>query len=199
MQTFIALLRAVNLAGANAVATEDFIHVLESTGLKNVRTYIQSGNAVFQAKEARAAALPARITAGFRRVCGCAPEVILLRLDELERAVASNPYSGADSDPKALHLTFLASAPKSPELANLEKVRQAGEQYSLKGQVFYFWAPDGVGRSKLFSRIEKSLEVSGTARNWRTVCKLLELAREISAGNVTHSVPAATKRKRGSE
>jgi uncharacterized protein (DUF1697 family) len=105
----------------------------------------------------------------------------VLRLDEFERAVAANPYRGADSSPKALHLMFLASTPESLELTALEKYRARGEEFSLKKRVFYFWAPDGIGRSKLFSRIEKLLGVAGTARNWRTVCKLLELAREVAA------------------
>jgi uncharacterized protein (DUF1697 family) len=178
--TFILLLRAVNVAGANSMGTKDFVRLLESMGLKNVKTYIQTGNAVFSAHETEAAALPEKIKARIRRVHGFAPEVILLRLDELEGAIASNPYPGADSDPKALHLTFLAVAPKTPDLSTLEKFRKDSEHYSLKGRAFYFWAPEGVGRSKLFSRIEKSLGVPGTARNWRTVCKLLELAREIT-------------------
>src|SRR5262249_16952873 len=166
---------------ANAAPMKDFVGILESLGLKNVKTYIQSGNAVFQAEETEAVALSEKITARLRRRHGFAPHVIVLRVDELERAIASNPYPGANSNPKALHLTFLASAPGSSDLTELEKVRKDSEQYSLKGRVFYFWAPEGVGRSKFFSQIEKTLGVFGTARNWRTACKLLELAWEVTA------------------
>jgi uncharacterized protein (DUF1697 family) len=176
--TFIALLRAVNVAGANSVPAIDIVRILESMGLRSVKTYLQSGNAVFQANATEAAALPKNITASLERSHGFAPEVILLRWDELDRAINANPYPQADSNPKALHLTFLACAPRNPDLTALEKIRKESEQFSLKGRVFYFWAPEGVGRSKLFSRIEKSLGVAGTARNWRTVCKLQEMARQ---------------------
>jgi uncharacterized protein (DUF1697 family) len=179
--TFIALLRGVNVGGANSFSTKDFVDVLEATGLRNIETYIQTGNAVFQTDIKDAAGLSEKIKAGIQRKHAFAPDLIVLRLDEFDRAVAANPYRGADSNPKALHLMFLASAPQNVELAAFEKYRARGEEFSLKGRVLYFWALDGVGRSKLFSRIEKLLGVAVTARNWRTACKLLELSREVAA------------------
>ena len=179
--TFIVLLRGVNVGGVTSFSTKDFVGLLEATGLRNIKTYIQTGNAVFQADTKDVTGLSKKIKARIQRKHGFAPEVIVLRLDEFERAVAANPFGGADSNPKALHLMFLISAPENPELAAFEKYRAHGEEFSLKDRVFYFWAPDGVGRSKLFSRIEKLLGVAVTARNWRTACKLLELAREIAA------------------
>jgi uncharacterized protein (DUF1697 family) len=176
---FIVLLRGVNVGGATSFSTKDFVRLLEATGLRNIKTYIQTGNAVFQADTNDVAGLSEEIKAGIQRKYGFAPDVIVLRWDELERAVAANPYRGADSNPKALHLMFLASVPKKMELTAFEKYRDHGEEFSLKGRVLYFWAPDGVGRSKLFSRIEKLLGVAVTARNWRTACKILELSREV--------------------
>jgi len=177
--TFIVLLRGVNVAGATSFATRDFVHVLETTGLRHIKTYIQTGNAVFQAQTKDVTGLSKKIKAGIQRKHGFAPELIVLRLDEFERAVAANPYRGADSNPKALHLVFLGSMPEHPELATFEKYRADGEEFSLKKRVLYFWAPGGIGRSQLFPRIEKLLGVAVTARNWRTACKLLVLAREI--------------------
>ena len=182
LTTFIALLRGVNVVGANSVPMKELVRILESLGLTNVKTYIQSGNVVFQASEKDAAALPEKITAKLRRKLGCAPQVFLLTPKELEAAIKSNPYRDADSSPKALHLTFLASAPDTSRLKALETFRKDSELYSLKERIFYFWAPEGVGRSKLFSRVEKTLGVAGTARNWRTVCKLRNLAQEIADG-----------------
>jgi uncharacterized protein (DUF1697 family) len=171
----------VNVGGANSLPTTEFVRVLEELGLGTIRTYIQSGNAVFNANSREAAGLSHKIKDRIRGSHGFAPEVILLSLDEIEDAVASNPFPGADSNPKSLHLAFLASAPGNPNLTVLEKLKAEREQYALNGKVFYFYAPEGVGRSKLFSRIEKALGVSGTARNWRTVCKLLEMAREVAS------------------
>lgn len=179
--TCIALLRAVNVGGANSLRTADFVRVLERVGLQSVRTYIQTGNAVFHTARAQTAGLSNRIKAEIRRAHGFAPDVLVLTLRDLQRAVASNPYPEVDSNPKALHVMFLSSAPKKPDLAILDSAKKASERFALKGKIFYLHAPDGVGRSKLSVRIERSLGVWGTARNWRTTCKLLEIAREVDA------------------
>jgi uncharacterized protein (DUF1697 family) len=99
--------------------------------------------------------------------------VIALTPQELKEAVASNPYP--EAEPRTLHLTFLASTPEDPDLAALERLRKDNERFALEGRTFYFHAPDGVGKSKLFARIERSLGVPGTARNWRTVSRLAEM------------------------
>ncbi|MBI3191331.1 MAG: DUF1697 domain-containing protein, partial [Pedosphaera parvula] len=127
---------------------------------------------------------------------GFAPDLALLELAELESAIASNPYPEADSNPKSLHLVFLVSAPATSNLAALESARSASEHLSLAGRVLYFWAPEGVGRSKLFARTEKLLGVAGTARNWRTACAILNLAREVAATGRGESAPSGTRRKR---
>ncbi len=178
--TYIALLRAVNVGGVASLPTKDLVRLLEKLGVADVRTYIQSGNAVFRTGRKEAARLPARIRAAIGRKLGFAPEVIVLRLEDLEGAIAANPYLEAGAAPASVHLTFLASAPKAPDLAALEKMRKPNERFALKGKVLYLHAPDGVGKSKLAARIERSLGVAGTTRNWRTACTLVELAHEIT-------------------
>jgi uncharacterized protein (DUF1697 family) len=197
--TFIALLRGVNVGGATSFSTKDFVGLLEATGLRNIKTYIQSGNAVFQADTKDAAGLARKIRAGMQRKQAFAPDVIVLQLDEFERAVAGNPYRGADSNPKALHLMFLASIPKKAALAAFEKYRADDEEFSLKGRVLYFWGPAGIGRSKLFARIGKLPGIAGTARNWRTVGKLLELAREVAATDAKAGTQPNEKQNRNSK
>ncbi len=192
--TYIALLRAINVGGANSLPMSDFVRLLRGMGLKNVRTYIQSGNAVFRATGTDAARLSEEIKARIKRSHGFSTDVIVLTLAELGSAVASNPYPEADSDPKALHLTFLASAPSTPDLATLESIRKDSERFTLKGRVFYFYAPEGVGRSKLFARLERPLGVVGTARNWRTVCKILELAHQAAEADMAAGPNAAGSR-----
>lgn len=80
--------------------------------------------------------------------------------------------------PKFLHVSFLAEAPTKPALDVLQEIRAPSEQFSLVAGAFYLYAPDGIARSKLAGKIERSLGVATTARNWRTVSKLLELAAE---------------------
>ena len=172
MKTYIALLRG--LGGKNTLPMKGLVELMEGMALSNVSTYIQSGNAIFRSKGMGSSELSESIKAAIERKYGFAPHVIVLTAGELSKAAASNPYR--EAEPKTLHLTFLASTPVSPDLTGLERIRKDTEQFTLKGKVFYFHAPDGVGRSRLFARIEKSLGVPGTARNWRTVCKIKEMA-----------------------
>jgi uncharacterized protein (DUF1697 family) len=92
----------------------------------------------------------------------------------------------AASDLKSVHLTFLTSAPMTPDLTTLEGIRESNERFALKGRVFYLHAPEGVARSRLFARIERSLGIVGTARNWCTACKILEIAQQVAAADVAH-------------
>ena len=98
-------------------------------------------------------------------------------MDELEQAIRSNPYTEAESSPKSLHLFFLAEAPPNPDLEKLAAIRAESERFCLLGKVFYLYAPDGIGRSKLAAGAEKALGVPATARNWRSVCQIMELAQ----------------------
>lgn len=177
MKTFIAFLRGVNVGGAHSLPTKSLVELLQSLGLKNIRTYIQSGNAVFETNEKTASKLGLKIKEAIQEKFGFAPEVLLLPLEELEAAQANNPYPEADSNPRALHLLFFQAAPKKVDLKALASQAES-ERFTLRGSILYFYAPDGIGRSKLFPRVAKLLGGIGTARNWRTVCKVLEIARK---------------------
>ena len=103
---------------------------------------------------------------------------MLLEFDELEKVVKSNPFPEAESEPNTLHVNFLASVPPNPDLKTLESLKIECERFILKGKVFYLHAPDGIGRSKLAENVERLLGVPLTSRNWRTVCKIIAMAKE---------------------
>ncbi len=177
MKTYIALFRGLNVGGSNILPMKELRALLESLGLKNVKTYIQSGNAVFGGKETSRSSLSRRMSAAIKESHGFQPQVLLLTLEELQNAMESNPFPEAEGEPKCLHLFFLASAPKEVDFDALESIKSPRERFVLTDSVFYLHAPDGIGRSKLATRVEKSLGVSLTCRNWRTVCKVLEMAQ----------------------
>jgi uncharacterized protein (DUF1697 family) len=178
MKTYIALFRGINVGGHNLLPMQELVGVLEGLGLHNIKTYIQSGNVVFQSEKIDSSGLSDKISVAINKRHGFTPQVFLLELDELENAIASNPFPEAESEPKTLHLYFLASVPKSPDLKMLEGIKRESERFKLKGKVFYLHAPDGIGRSKLAVQAEKSLGIAVTARNWRTVCKVLAMAKQ---------------------
>jgi uncharacterized protein (DUF1697 family) len=110
---------------------------------------------------------------------GFEPHVLLLELVDLEKAIKKNPFPAAETAPQALHAGFLASAPENPNLKTLASLKQDSERFQLIDKVFYLHAPEGIGRSKLAANAEKLLGVPMTDRNWRTVCKIQEMARAL--------------------
>jgi uncharacterized protein (DUF1697 family) len=178
MKTYVALFRGLNVGGNNILPMKELVALLENIGLQNVRTYIQSGNAIFQSEEKNASLLSNKIRTAIKKSHGFEPQVLLLELEEMERAVGSNPFPQAESEPKTLHVHFLASMPKHPDFDALEGIKSDRERFALKDGVFYLHAPDGIGRSKLAANAEKLLGVSMTGRNWRTVCTVLAMAKQ---------------------
>ena len=178
MNTYIALLRGINVGGHNSLPMKALVAILEGTGARNVKTYIQSGNAVFQSAEKNPSQLATQLAAEIKKRHGFAPYTLVLGLEAMKKAIAKNPFPEAEADPSSLHLGFLTSRPKSPDLEKLSSLKRESERFHLSDGVFYLHAPEGVGRSKLAASAEKLLGVPMTDRNWRTVCKVMEMAGE---------------------
>jgi uncharacterized protein (DUF1697 family) len=176
MKTYIALFRGINVGGQTSLPMKEVSAVLEALGGQNVRTYIQSGNAVFQSGERSVSRLAGNIRAQIQQRRGFAPHVMLLTLAELNKAIANNPFPDATAQPATLHVGFLAAVPNRPDLEALGLLKSPSERFHLHEKVFYLHAPDGVGRSRLAASAERLLGVPLTDRNWRTVCRIREIA-----------------------
>jgi uncharacterized protein (DUF1697 family) len=174
MSTWIALLRGIG-GGIRPLEMKKLVGALESIGLKDIRTYIATGNVVFTSPKT-AAQLTKAIEACIEKKLGFHSKTFVLSPKELVKAAADNPFPGANENHKSLHLFFLSGAAKSPDFAAMNELKKASEEFALNGKVFYFYAPDGFGTSKLGARVTRLLGVEATARNWRTVGKLIEIA-----------------------
>ena len=177
MHTLIALFRGINVGGNNILPMKELKIVLESIGLENIKTYIQSGNVIFQSNSDHKETLSTQITEAVLNSHEFSPKVLLLTQQELQSAVDNNPYPEAKDDPQSLHLSFLAEKASQANLEALHQYKKDNERFHLTDSVFYLHAPDGIGRSKLAAQIEKALGVATTARNWRSVNKILSLAQ----------------------
>jgi uncharacterized protein (DUF1697 family) len=173
---YVALLRGVNVGG-KVLPMKELRLAFEEAGCTGVQTYIQSGNVVCRSAASRAQGLSTQVAAAVTKRHGFTPGVMVLTRRELERAAADNPFPEAEDDPKSLHLFFLGGSPTTADRAGLEALAARRERFVLKGKVFYLHAPAGFGASKLAARAERLLGVPATARNWRTVMALLEMAR----------------------
>jgi len=176
MTTWIGLLRGINVGGRNILPMADLRSDLESLKLTNVRTYIQSGNVVFDSAARSPTALAKIIGERIETRHGFRPHLLLMKHKDLLAAVESNPFPDAVHDPKSLHFLFLAQPAVDPNTKALEDARSRTESYKLTERVFYLHAPDGIGRSKLAANAEKHLGVVATGRNFRTVEKLSAMA-----------------------
>ena len=181
MNTFVALFRGINVGGKNILPMKELTAVLEGLGLKKVQTYIQSGNVVFQSDTNKTDELSREIGAAINKSHEFTPQVFILSIQELSKAMASNPFPECENKPKSLHLFFLNTSPSNPDVKRLASLQSESERFKLVGKVFYLHAPDGVGRSKLAANVEKSLGVALTARNWRSAGTILSMAREVTA------------------
>jgi uncharacterized protein (DUF1697 family) len=179
MNVYVALFRGINVGGRNLLPMKELTSVLTDLGARDVKTYIQSGNAVFVSPEKDVARLANSIGREIKKGRGFEPHVLLLGLDDIERAMRKNPFPEAATDPSTLHAGFLASAPEKPNLKALESLKSESERFRLVDRVFYLHAPEGIGRSKLAANIERLLGVPMTDRNWRTVCKIREMAEAL--------------------
>ncbi|HUR83415.1 MAG TPA: DUF1697 domain-containing protein [Thermoanaerobaculia bacterium] len=161
MTTFVGLLRGVNVGGNRMLKMEDLRKIFEKLGYTNVRTVLQSGNIIFDAK-VRPRDLDAHV----------GTSVILRTQAEIAKIIEANPYpQEAEDDPGHLHVVFLSDALPSDE--PLRKVATSAEKFVVKGHQIYIHFGDGAGRSKLAASLtEKKLGVVCTARNWNTVRKL---------------------------
>ena len=177
MQTYVALLRGINVGGSHMLAMKDLKLLFEQNSCVDVRTYIQSGNVVFRSSVSDARRLAQQVTAAVSKGRGFEPRVLVLTRSELERAAANNPFPEAEGNPKCVHLFFLAEPAKKADLKSMETLKARTERFGLKGKVLYLHTPDGFGTSKLAARAERLLGVEATARNWRTVTTLLEMAK----------------------
>ncbi len=176
MNTWIALLRGINVVGNNALPMKTLKTLAEKNGCRDVRTYIQSGNVIFRSPLSDPRVVERRLSKAVERSRGFAPHVLALTRGDLEKAAAGNPFPEAAAHPQSVHVFFLAARPEAPDTAGLERLLTT-ERFALKGRYFYLHTPDGFGKSKLASRAERLLGVPATARNWRTVTTLLGMAR----------------------
>ncbi len=178
MQTYIALFRGINVGGKNILPMKVLVTILEDLGCGNVKTYIQSGNAVFNHETVDTSALAKMIASEIKILRGFEPFILLLEIEHLQKAIAKNPFPVDESESNTLHLGFMASVPANPDLVVLEKYRIESERFQLIDDVYYLHAPEGVGRSKLAANMERLLGVPVTDRNWRTVTKILDMAQD---------------------
>jgi uncharacterized protein (DUF1697 family) len=182
MPTYVVLLRAVNVGGTGKLPMADLRKLLEGLGFKNVETYIQSGNVVFDAAGS-AAKVRAAVTAGLETLMGAPVEVMVRTHEELSRIIAGNPFADeAAADGARVHVGFLAGAAPPGAEAGLHRIvtqyPARRDRYHLAGDTLYLHLPEGAAETKFSGKsMDRALGVAATGRNWNTVLKLHAMSK----------------------
>ena len=177
MATYVALLRAINLGSVNKISMPELKTMFEALGHKDVRTYVQSGNVVFDAARTTSKKLARQIeeavSGNFRHDIS----VIIRTASQMERVATGNPFASQGVSPQALHAMFFAETVPKSAIKSIDPDKWFPDQFEIRGRDMYLFLPNGMGRARLSTgHFEKTLGVRGTARNWNTVNKLRELA-----------------------
>jgi uncharacterized protein (DUF1697 family) len=178
VRRYALLVRGINVGTKNSLPMAELRAMLEKLGCADVRTYVQSGNAVF-ATSLGEAELTKKVEAALERFMGRPIATTLRSQRELQAILEANPFGSVASDPARLCVTFLAGKPTKAEVAPLHAADFAPELFHVAGREIYTWHPNGQGKSALAVVLDKlKLRGAVTRRNWNTVQKLGEMLAE---------------------
>ena len=180
MNTYIAILRGINVSGAKPIKMEELRLTFQKPGFENITTYIQSGNVVFSTTETATSQLTAQIAESIKTDFGFEVPVIVLSAVELQTIIGNNPLNDGTKDTAFLHVTFLSEIPAAFNLSDIAAKKQGNEEIIISGKVVYLYCPHGYGKTKLTNTfLESKLKVTATTRNWKTANELFRLASMI--------------------
>ena len=179
MTRYAALLRGINVGGNNKVAMADLRALLDGLGYTDVRTHLNSGNAIFTSSDAKPDALAAAIEKAIASELGLTIKVVVRSGPELRRVIDHNPLADVATDPSKHLVTFLSAPLDAAKLATVDPADFEPDLFRVVDREIYMWFPDGMGDAKL-GRLawDKRFGVVATGRNWNTVLKLAEMCAE---------------------
>ncbi len=177
MSVWIGLFRGINIGG-NRMPMKELVRLLTAQGLGDVKTYIASGNVLFRSDRTESD-LRAMIEKLVQDNFGFHSHLFLITLPHLEKLMAANPFRDHEHKGAAQHLFFIQGPITKADTARMDDLKAGNEAYHLTDECFYFYAPDGVGRSKLIEKLAQCLKADMTARNLNTCETLAQMATDM--------------------
>ncbi len=178
MNTFIAILRGINLGGHKSVKMTELVKLFDALHLKNAKTYIQSGNVVFQSKDADKELMQKKIQKKISDTFGFEVPVLVRDPSEFSTVLKNNPFQKRKNiDLSKLHVTFLNGVPDKKIIDKIAEQTFASDEFVVVKQVIYLYCPNGYGNTKLSNTFwESKLKLTATTRNWKTVNELKNMS-----------------------
>ncbi|MGH3301141.1 MAG: DUF1697 domain-containing protein [Streptosporangiaceae bacterium] len=181
MPRYLALLRGINVGGRNKVAMAELRLIATQLGYIDVATYIQSGNLLFTSGDADAAGHARALEGRIAEQLGVRPAVVVISAAELARTIADNPFPD-ERNGRCLHAVFRDTEPTAAERSRIAdavgraRANGSADDAVVVGRTLFLHTPDGFGRSELAARlVSAAAPTAGTARNWVTVTRLMEM------------------------
>ncbi len=172
LASYVALLRGIKVGGKNPLPMKDLIGIFAESGCEQVKSYIRSGNVIFDAAPEVAARVPGTIAARF----GYRTPVVQRTAWDLVGVVGKNPFLGAGCAEDEVQVYLLADRPDPRRVGQLDPGRSPPARFEVRGREIYPRLPNGKGRTKLtHAYFDSELATIGTGRTWRTITRLLEL------------------------
>jgi len=181
MNTYIALIRGINVGGKKIILMADLKKSFENAGFSNVSTYIQSGNVVFKSVETETLGLETKLENVIKDFFGFDVKVVVKEYRHLVSIFERNPYRSVDiKNTEKVYFTLLSQTPAVEKIAMLENMKSDSDIFSLADQTFYLLCRTGYNITRFNNNyLEKILKVKATTRNEDTIRKLLEIAKNL--------------------
>jgi uncharacterized protein (DUF1697 family) len=176
------MIRGINVVGAKIIRMEELRKMYAGMGFKNVRSWLQSGNVVFQTRKTGIPALEKKIIVQIKKKFGYDVNVIILTIGKLKKIIQGNSLArDKKKETIYLHVTFLAAAPGEYKPEDILLKKQTGEEIVITKEAVYLYCPLGYGNTRLGNNfLESCLRTSATTRNWRSTNEILKLAEKIA-------------------
>lgn len=181
MQTYISMLRGINVSGQKMIKMDALRQMYELLNFSNVRTYIQSGNVVFQSPNTNCLNVEQAIAQQIKQTFGFEVPVMVKTLSELKTVATNNPFvEDRHEDISKLHVTFLSQQAQQNYLEKLNTTQYAPDEFVIIANTIYLFCPNGYGKTKLTNNFfETKLKLLATTRNWKTVNELVNIAEQL--------------------
>jgi len=183
MQTYIALLRGINVSGQKMMKMPELIALFQNLGFTNVKTYVQSGNVVFQAESQDTVSLEEQIATAITEKFKFSVPVLVKNLLEWQSILENNSFvNERNEDNTKLHVTLVAGEPDMDRIAKINPTQYLPDEFRIIGNTIYLLCPNGYGRTKLHNIFfESKLKLNATTRNWKTMQELQQLAETLTS------------------
>lgn len=180
MALFLSILRGINVSGQKMIRMPDLKALYEDLGFKNVTTYIQSGNVIFENSHSKN--LSEQIDKKIFEKYNFNVPVIIRTADEILEVIKGNSFlKEKNIEPDKLHVTFLEKEPTPEHLTKIKDLNYESDRFYISGKTIYLHCPNGYGKTKLTNTFfENKLKVTATTRNWKTTNEILRIMKSYS-------------------